>query len=58
MIWLTLLFTTFSVIDGNFFDMTIKEAYISVLEAILIVMYGSYFVAKSAEHISRINKDD
>jgi len=54
-IWLTALFSALMVIDGNFYDITIKDVYIKVLESILIVVYGSYFIAKSAEHITRIN---
>ena len=57
MLWLTALFSTLMVIDGNFFGIIIKEAYISVMEALMVVVYGAYFVAKSAEHITRINND-
>lgn len=56
MIWLTGLFSALMVIDGNFFDVNVKEAYIGVIESLLIVVYGAYFVAKSVEHVSRINK--
>jgi len=58
MIWLTLLFSALAVIDGNFFSMTIKEAYITVLESILIVVYGAYFLGKSYEHGTRITRGE
>ncbi len=61
LIWLTLLFSALMVIDGNFFGIVIKEVYVGVLESIMMVVYGAYFVAKSVEHVTRItqdNKDD
>ncbi len=57
LIWLTFVFTCILVIDGNFFNIVVKEAYISVLESILVVVYMAYFIPKSAEHITRIYKD-
>ena len=58
MIWLTVLFSAFAIIDGNFFNMAVKDVYINVLESILMVMYGSYFIGKSYEHGVRINKGE
>jgi len=58
LIWLTVMFSVFAVVDGNFFNIIIKEVYVRVLESILIVVYGSYFIAKSAEHVTRITKGE
>ena len=57
MLWLTALFSALMVIDGNYFEITIKSCYITVLESILIVVYGSYFLGKSYEHGTRINNE-
>ncbi len=55
LIWFSLLFTAILLTDGNIEGFTVKEVYITVLETILVVMYGSYFLGKSGEHITRIN---
>ena len=55
--WLTFLFSASMIIDGNFFDITIKDAYITVLETLLVVAYTAYFIPKSFEHVARITKD-
>ena len=58
MLWLTVLFSTLMIVDGNFFEITIKECYITVLESILMVVYGAYFIGKSYEHGARISKGE
>ena len=58
LIWLTFLFSVAMITDGNFLSITIKEVYVTVLETILVVAYTAYFIPKSFERISRINKKD
>ncbi len=57
-IWLTLLFTVLTIIDGNFFNITIKEVYVTVLESIMMVAYGSYFIGRSYEKGKSIISED
>ena len=56
LIWLTLLFSVIIIIDGNYFNINIKDSWTSVLESIMMVAYGSYFVGKSYEHGKRIGE--
>ncbi len=56
LVWFSLVFTALMLTDGNFRDFTVKEVYIGVLESILVTMFAAYFLGKSGEHISRINK--
>lgn len=58
LIWFTLLFTVIMLLDGNFREFTIRDAYLSLLETIMVVVYTAYFLGKSGEHISRITKGD
>ena len=56
-LWLTIFVTIISVIDGNFFGVNIKPEWASVLESIIVVAYGSYFIAKSYEHGKRYTEE-
>ena len=57
LIWLTVFFTVLAVTDGNFFDFTVRDVYVTTLETILVAAYGGYFLGKSYEHATRINKE-
>lgn len=56
-IWLTLFMCTLALLDGNVGEFTVKESYITLLEAILVVTYGSFFIGRSVEKIKNRNKD-
>ena len=58
LVWFSALLSFLSVVDGNFFNMTIKEVYVIQISALLMVAFTAYFLGKSAEHVSRINKND
>ena len=58
LIWFSILFTSILLLDGNYEKFTVKESYISLLETVLVVIFTSYFLGKSGEHISRINNDN
>ncbi len=58
MIWFSLWFTIIMILDGNYEKFTVKDAYIGLLETVLVVIFTSYFLGKSGEHITRINNKD
>ena len=58
LIWFSALLSFMAIVDGNFFDMTIKEVYVVQISALLMVAFSAYFVGKSYEHGVRINKGD
>ena len=51
LVWFSLFFTVIALADGNVADFTVKEIYIKVLETILGIMFGAYFLGKSGERI-------
>lgn len=58
LVWFSLVFTVLMIIDGNIENFTVKGAYITLLETVLVVIYTAYFLGKSGEHISRITKGE
>lgn len=52
-IWLTLFTCLLALIDGNVGEFTVKESYITLLEAILVVTYGSFFIGRSVEKVKK-----
>jgi len=57
-VWLTLFISVLAVLDGNFFNIVIKDIYIKELSAILMVGFTAYIAGKSYEHGARINKGE
>lgn len=56
LVWLTFFVCLLALIDGNAGSINIKDSYIKLFEAILMVVYGSFFIGRSAEKIKN-NKD-
>jgi len=50
---LLIIFIIFSIIDGNFFDINIKEIYIKLFGEILQTMVIFYFTSRGLEKVSR-----
>lgn len=51
---LTLIFfLTIMVIDGNFFGFTVREAYLPILETVLVTMVIAYFSSRGIEKTAR-----
>jgi len=51
--FLTGMFVVLSVFDGNVGGFTVSEYYSPVYENLLMVVYSSYFLGRSAEKIKR-----
>ena len=58
LLWFSGLLSFMAIVDGNFFDIVIKEVYVLQISALLMVGFGAYFAGKSYEHATRINKGD
>ncbi len=58
LIWFSLVFTSIMILDGNYGEFTVRDAYITLLETVLVVIFTAYFLGKSGEHISRITKGE
>jgi len=52
-IWLTLFVSLLALVDGNVGDFTVKDSYIKLLEAILMVVYGAFFIGRSVEKVKK-----
>jgi hypothetical protein len=51
LIWLTVFVCLLALIDGNVGHINIKDSYIKLFEAILMVVYGSFFIGRSVEKV-------
>ena len=49
--YLTLMFTLYIVLDASVDGFTVKEAWITLLSSLLLLVYGGYFGARTAEKI-------
>ena len=49
LIWLTAILSVLMIIDGNFFGVVVKSAWISLLESITMVAFSAYFLGRSYE---------
>jgi len=52
-IFLTIIFVTLSMFDGNLGGFEIDEAYIPIYQTLLITVYGAYFAGRSIEKIKK-----
>ena len=52
-IFLTIIFVTLSIFDGNVGGFIISEAYIPIYQTLLITVYGAYFAGRSIEKIKK-----
>ena len=52
-IFLTIIFVTLSMFDGNIGGFTIDDAYIPIYQTLLITVYGAYFAGRSIEKIKK-----
>lgn len=56
--WILILFSALVLTDGNFGEFTIREAYIPVIETLMLVMTGAYFASRGLEKINKLRKKD
>lgn len=54
LIWFTILISTLTIIDGNFFGIKIQHGWIDLIETLATVVFTFYFVGKSYEHGQRM----
>ena len=52
-IFLTIIFVTLSMFDGNIGAFNIDDAYIPIYQTLLITVYGAYFAGRSIEKIKK-----
>ena len=52
-IFLTIIFVTLSLFDGNIGGFVIQESYIPIYQTLLITVYGAYFAGRSVEKIKK-----
>jgi hypothetical protein len=52
-IFLTIIFVTLSIFDGNVGGFIISETYIPIYQTLLITVYGAYFAGRSIEKIKK-----
>ena len=52
-IFLTIIFVTLSLFDGNIGGFVIQESYIPIYQTLLITVYGAYFAGRSIEKIKK-----
>ena len=57
LIWLTAILSVLMVIDGNFFGIVVKDAWIGLLESITMVAFSAYFLGRSYEKGKRIEDE-
>ncbi len=48
----------FVILDASFSGFTIKEAWVSLLSSLLLVVFGGYFGARSVEKVMKIKKKE
>lgn len=57
LLWFVLLFTAFSIFDGNFRNFTVRDIYIKGLVEILQAIIVVYVLGRSSEKITHLIKD-
>jgi hypothetical protein len=57
LVFLMLSVTAFAVLDGNLFTFAIKPAYIDLFQALLMLVFGAYFSARTLEKVMGVNRD-
>jgi hypothetical protein len=49
LVYLTIIFTIITMMDGNVGEFSIEEAYVPVFQTLLMTVYGAYFVGRTWE---------
>jgi hypothetical protein len=57
LIYMFVLFTIVILFDGNIGEFTIKEAYIPIIESLLVTMVIAYFGSRGIEKVSRYKNE-
>ena len=56
LIYITVIFTALAFTDGNIGEFQIAKEYIPIFQTLLVTVYGAYFVGRTWEKATKINK--
>jgi len=56
LIYITFIFTALAFTDGNIGEFQIAKEYIPIFQTLLVTVYGAYFVGRTWEKATKINK--
>lgn len=56
LVFLTTVFTALAFTDGNIGEFQIAKEYIPIFQTLLVTVYGAYFVGRTWEKATKINK--
>ena len=57
LIYITVIFTALVFTDGNIGEFQIAKEYIPIFQTLLVTVYGAYFVGRTWEKATNINKN-
>jgi len=57
LIYITVIFTALAFTDGNIGEFQIAKEYIPIFQTLLVTVYGAYFVGRTWEKATNINKN-
>lgn len=57
LVFLTTVFTALAFTDGNIGEFQIAKEYIPIFQTLLVTVYGAYFVGRTWEKATKINKN-
>lgn len=56
LIFLTMMFVSISIFDGNVAGFEVRKAYVSVYETLLMTVFGAYFAGRTVEKFKGVSK--
>jgi len=57
LIYITFIFTALAFTDGNIGEFQVAKEYIPIFQTLLVTVYGAYFVGRTWEKATKINKN-